>query len=310
MGYQLTLRPELSQVAYNACGPFENYPDRKAGSFPAVYKSTVADMVEYYARPNDMGNREGARWVSLSETNANAGLTVSALNDSVFAFSAIPYTPSELCFTKHWAEFPTPTKTVLTLLAVNRGLGNASCGPGPLARDIPRADKPYHLNLAFRPATLQPLPVYEAKVALDETIPPPPDTFTVVECTSQEPGNEGSKVCDGDLSTMWHSQYGVTLGKYPHSVTMDLQKVRTLKGITCYGRQEGANGRIKDFRVEVSRDGKTWTQVAQGALQNTSAPQKVLFASPAKDVRYLRFTGLSEQHGQEYASMAEIMIIE
>ncbi len=310
LGYQLTLRPELSQVAYNACGPFENYPDRKAGSFPAVYTSTVADMVEYYARPNDMGNREGARWVSLSEANASTGLTVSALNDSVFAFSAIPYTPSELCFTKHWAEFPTPTKTVLTLLAVNRGLGNASCGPGPLARDIPRADKPYHLNLAFRPATLQPLPVYEAKVALDETIPPPPDTFTVVECTSQEPGNEGSKVCDGDLSTMWHSQYGVTLGKYPHSVTMDLQKVRTLKGITCYGRQEGANGRIKDFRVEVSRDGKTWTQVAQGALKNTSAPQKVLFASPAKDVRYLRFTGLSEQHGQEYASMAEIMIIE
>ena len=310
LGYSLELDGALNQAAYHACGPFENYPDRKSGAFPGVYSDTVAGMVVKYARPNDMGNREGATWVALRGTKG--GLSVSALNGGAFAFSALPYSATELTLTKHWAEFPESDKTVLTLLAGNRGLGGASCGPGPLNRDILQTDKPYRLDLAFRPATDEaPFPVAEKKVKLDETMPPPPERFLCIECTSQEPGFEGSKVCDGKPQTLWHSQYGVTLGKYPHSVTLDLDKARNLKGIVCVGRQDGGvNGRIKDFRVEVSADRKTWREAAKGALQDTSSPQPVAFAKTEKGVRYLRFTGLSEQRGQEFASMAEIRIQE
>jgi beta-galactosidase len=167
------------------------------------------------------------------------------------------------------------------------------------------------LNLAFRPTSAgELLPIREKVVELDETMPPPPETFIAVECTSQEPGNEGGKACDGDPMTIWHTQYGVTLGKYPHSVTLDINKVRTLKGITCLGRQDGVNGRIKDFKVEVSADRKTWTEVATGSLKNTGDVQNILFTTPAVNVRYVRFTGLNEQHGNEFASMAEIGIIE
>ncbi len=309
LGYSLTLDGALNKVDYQACGPFENYPDRKDGALRGVYSDTVEGMVVNYARPNDMGIREEARWVTLTGEDG-VGLSVCALNDGDFAFSALPYTAIEIVETKHFAEFPESDKTVLTLLCANRGLGGASCGPPPLERDIPRANKPYHLNLALRPATLTAAPIREAKATLDETMPPPPETFTVVECTSQEPGSEGAKVCDGDLSTMWHTQYGVTLGKYPHSVTLDLNKVRTLKGITCSARQDGGvNGRIKDFRVEVSNDRTSWTTVAEGALPNSSDEQQVRFAQPVEG-RFLRFTGLSEQRGQEFASMAEIAIIE
>lgn len=311
LGYGLELQGTLDQVVYDARGPFENYPDRKTGAFPAVYADTVRNMVVNYNRPNDMGNREEAKWVTVQD-KTRSGLTVAALNDGVFAFSALPYTATELVETLHWAELPESDKTVLTVLCTNRGLGGASCGPGPLDRDIPRANKPYRLNLAIRPAALpQEGPVREKVVAVDESMPPPPETFTVVECTSQEPGDEGGKVCDGDPATMWHSQYGVTLGKYPHSVTIDLRRPRTLKGITCLGRQEGGvNGRIKDFRVEVSPDRKTWTVAAEGQLKDNADPQKVMFAKPMTNARYLRFIGLSEQRGQEFASMAEISIIE
>lgn len=310
LGYGLELDGALANVTYEARGPFENYPDRKTGAFPGIYASTVREMVVDYARPNDMGNREEAHWATLAD-KAGAGLTVAALNGDTFAFSALPHSATELCLTKHPQELPASDKTVLTVLATNRGLGGASCGPGPLSRDIPRADKPYRLNLAIRPATAPQGPVREAKAELDESMPPPPETFTVVECTSQEPGNEGSKVCDGDPATIWHSQYGVTLGKFPHSVTIDLRKPRTLKGIVCLGRQEGGvNGRIKDFRVEVSSDRKTWATATEGQLQDNTAAQKVFFAKPMPNVRYLRFVGLSEQRGQEYASMAEISIIE
>jgi beta-galactosidase len=180
-----------------------------------------------------------------------------------------------------------------------------------LDRDIPRSNVPYRLNLAFRPTTAgELLPVRESVVTVDETMPPPPETFIAIECSSQEPGNEGSKACDGDPMTMWHTQYGVTLGKYPHSVAMDLNKVRTIKGITCLARQDGVNGRVKDFKVEVSADRKTWTTVVTGSLKNTGDQQSVLFPAPAANVRYIRFTGLNEQHGNEFASMAEIGIIE
>jgi beta-galactosidase len=110
--------------------------------------------------------------------------------------------------------------------------------------------------------------------------------------------------------TIWHTQYGVTLGKYPHSVALDLNKTRTLKGITVMGRQDGVNGRVKDYKVEVSADRKTWKQVAAGALRDTGDVQEIRFASAEANVRYVRFTGLSEQRGQEFASMAEIGIIE
>ena len=309
LGYSLVLNEADAPVAYFGRGPWENYPDRKEGAHRALHRATAQGMVVGYPRPNDMGNREETLAVAVGE--AGAGLTVAALNGEAFAFSALPHTATELVLTRHVAELPASDKTVLTVLATNRGLGGASCGPGPLDRDIPRANKPYRLNIAFRPAGAALLPVREAKAELDETMPPPPETFTVIECTSQEPGNEGSKVCDGDPSTIWHSQYGVTLGKYPHGVTLDLNKPRTLKGIVCLGRQEGGvNGRIKDYRVEVSADRKAWTVVAEGQLKDSADPQEVRFATPAANARYLRFTGLSEQRGQEFASMAEISIIE
>lgn len=313
LGYSLTFNKDMDTVSYLGRGPFENYPDRKAGAFVAQYTTKVQDMVVNYARPNDMGNRENTLGLNLYPYGKAAqGLTVTALNDGDFAFSALPYTATELCLARHPAELPAIDKTVLTLLCTNRGLGGASCGPGPLDRDIPRSNVPYRLNLAFRPAAAatELLPVREQVVTLDETMPPPPETFVAVECSSQEPGSEGSKACDGDPMTMWHTQYGVTLGKYPHSVALDLNKVRTLKGITCMGRQDGVNGRVKDFKVEVSADRKTWTEVARGALKNTAEVQNVLFAKPVANVRYVRFTGLSEQHGNEFASMAEIGIIE
>lgn len=310
LGYNLCLNGVDRTVTYYGRGPWENYPDRKAGAPIAKYTRAVKDMVEGYPRPNDMGNREDVYALSVVDPQGS-GLVVSALNGDRFAFSALPYTATELAETRHVAELPESDKTVLTLLAVNRGLGGASCGPGPLDRDIPRANKPYHLNLAFRPAGAPLLPVREAKVALDETMPPPPETFTAIACTSQEPGSEGAKVCDGDLGTFWHSQYGVTLGKYPHSVTLDLNKPRDLKGIVAYARQDGGvNGRIKDCRVEVSADNKTWTVAAEATLKDSADPQEIRFAAPAKGVRYLRFTGLSEQRGQEFASLAELSIIE
>ena len=131
---------------------------------------------------------------------------------------------------------------------------------------------------------------------------------TVVTCSSAEPGEgDAEHLVDGDLSTIWHSQYGVTLTKYPHSVTVDLGRMVDAKGVSIWQRPNGANGNVKDFKFEVSEDGKAWREVVASQLKPGAGEQKFAFAAPGK-ARYWRFTGLNEHNGREFASLAEISL--
>jgi len=66
---------------------------------------------------------------------------------------------------------------------------------------------------------------------------------------------------------------------------------------------------VKDFSISISDDAKTWKEVHKGSFsQNRGTPQQVLFKSPVK-ARYVRFTALSEQYGQDFASGAEFGLI-
>lgn len=134
----------------------------------------------------------------------------------------------------------------------------------------------------------------------------------VVYVSSEEgPGGEVAKnLVDGNPNTIWHTMYSITVPKYPHWIDLDCNETKTIKGFTYLPRQDGAiNGNIKAYKVELSSDGKTWSApVAQGEFQNNSKEQKVLFAQPQK-ARYLRFTALSSQNGQDFASGAEFTVL-
>ena len=115
-------------------------------------------------------------------------------------------------------------------------------------------------------------------------------------------------IADGDPDTIWHSQYGVTMGNYPHSVTIDLGREVTAKGVSFLGRRNGVNGRVKDFTFEVSLDGRNWTPVAGGALQNNAEWQTATFGGPVT-LRYWRFTALNSHYKNDFGSMAEIRLV-
>ncbi len=66
---------------------------------------------------------------------------------------------------------------------------------------------------------------------------------------------------------------------------------------------------MKDFRFEVSADGKAWKGVLAAQLKAGGGEQKFAFAAPEK-MRFWRFTGLNEHGGREFASLAEIIIDE
>ncbi|MBO5647663.1 MAG: discoidin domain-containing protein [Kiritimatiellae bacterium] len=310
IGYRFTLDKigENASVEWSGAGPFENYPDRKSGAFLGNWAMPLADMVEGYGKPQDMGNRESTTVVAVP------GFTVSTLG-APFAFSALPYSPTELTLAMHPQTLGATEKIELGIFAAVRGLGGASCGPGPLGRDIIRNNTTYLLDFLIEPQgcnllryhRFYSLPKAElpADVRTGEDIMP-----VVVACSSAEPG-EGSAehLVDGDPSTYWHSQYGVTLTKYPHTVTVDLG--RTVEGSAAIFQQRhyGVNGNIKDFKFEVSKDAKAWESMVESKLKSGPGEQKFAFKN-AVQFRFWRFTGLNEHGGNEFASLAEVTILE
>ena len=307
VGYRFTLDRKLDNVFWFGAGPFENYPDRKSGAFTGWWNRGVAEMVERYAKPQDMGMRCRTSWVALMEGPPDIFMLTSL--GEPFAFSAIPYSPTELVKTMHPQELPEAEKVELGIFAAVRGLGGASCGPGPMGRDIVRNNKTFTLDFMIgKPRDrnrlpYMPHPELPPDVRTGEDIVP-----TVVACSSAEPGEgDADHLVDGDLSTIWHSQYGVTLTKYPHAVTVDLGRTVNAKSVSIWQRQNGPNGNVKGFRFEVSEDSKVWREVVAGELKPGAAEQKFAFAAPAK-MRFWRFTGLGEHNGREFASLAEIRV--
>ena len=138
-----------------------------------------------------------------------------------------------------------------------------------------------------------------------ETVPVEVMYASSVESGEGDPGH----LVDNDPNTIWHTMYSVTVAKYPHWVDLDCGEVKTLKGFTYLPRQNGPNGNIKDYQIQVSNDGKTWGDVlVKGSFENNAKEKRVMFSNPVK-ARYVRFTALSSQNGQDFASGAEMGVL-
>lgn len=138
-----------------------------------------------------------------------------------------------------------------------------------------------------------------------ETVPVEVMYASSVESGEGDPGH----LVDNDPNTIWHTMYSVTVAKYPHWVDLDCGEVKTLKGFTYLPRQNGPNGNIKDYQIQVSNDGKTWGDVlVKGSFENNAKEKRVMFSKPVK-ARYVRFTALSSQDGQDFASGAEMGVL-
>ena len=133
--------------------------------------------------------------------------------------------------------------------------------------------------------------------------------LTVVYASSEEPDNKAACLVDGDPNTIWHTMYSVTLAKYPHWIDFDAGESKQIKGFTYTPRQNSPNGQIKEYTIQVSDDAKTWSDpVAQGSFKKGTQTSRIIFDKPVK-TRYIRFSALSEQNGNEYASGAEFTVI-
>ncbi len=135
LGVSITLPSEFEQLRWYGCGPHENYVDRKTSAEVGEYESTVTDQYEPYAFPQETGSKQDVRWLALSGEYTN-GVSVLAIAEDTMAFSALHYTAQDLNAARHLNELTPRQEVILCLDAAQTGLGNASCGPGPLDKYI------------------------------------------------------------------------------------------------------------------------------------------------------------------------------
>ncbi|MGA7206491.1 MAG: endo-alpha-N-acetylgalactosaminidase family protein [Specibacter sp.] len=116
-----------------------------------------------------------------------------------------------------------------------------------------------------------------------------------------------ANVLDGDLGSIWHTQYDPTVTNYPHWVQLNLGGSYTVSGFGYQGRQSGGqNGKVKGYTVFTSMDGTTWTQVATGNLADTTAMQNISFAPVA--AKFVKFQANNAINGQPFAAAAEMRV--
>lgn len=367
---------EESEMSYFGRGPQNNYSDRMSGMFAHVYGSHVRDQFVAFPKPQDMGNREGVQWLSLTD-DTNHGVVFGALTGSM-STSVLPWSDLQLTYAPHPCDLPESDHVYVHLDAKVTALGGSSCGQGgPLQPDRVYADA-HCFGFFIRPtSTANALAISKAnfpvmhggdlpigitrnnrgqvtivynefngesvsfrigKEKAREYHGEPIDMreggtitvwhtnqpnvrisrsfdrieivpVTVIAASSEEPGEEASRMVDGNTETIWHTAYGVTVTQYPHTVDFDCGEEKLIKGFTYLPRQSGSNGDIKKYNISLSTDGKTWgNPICEGEFPNSKKEQKVMFQQPQR-ARYLRFTALSAQNGADYASGAEFTVL-
>jgi beta-galactosidase len=128
VGLEMAFPAGMEQVEYYARGPWENYVDRKGGSFLSRYHTTVADMFEPYPKPQSMANREGLRDLMLYNAESGVGVKIQTQGD--VAFSLLHYNDTQLKNAAHTWNLEKDGNIYAHFDAQQLGIGNGSCGQG------------------------------------------------------------------------------------------------------------------------------------------------------------------------------------
>jgi beta-galactosidase len=97
-----------------------------------------------------MGNREGVRWVSLTDNNNN-GVKITSKDN--LSFSALHFTDNALWQMRNNFGMDKNRKPeiYMNLDCIQQGLGNASCGPRPLAEYMIPLNRPVSYSFRIEP---------------------------------------------------------------------------------------------------------------------------------------------------------------
>lgn len=379
VGYRMELPEGFERMRWYGRGPLENYVDRKDATDIGVYEDFVSNQWVNYVKPQEMGNHEDVRWISITNPDgvgfvfvAGDKMSASALHIKAQDMAD----PADIRKLIHKYEFSMRKETILCLDASQRPLGNASCGPAPMKKyelfsqptvfsfimmplershskdelvkkarvQMPvcmpvliERDNGGYLNMqtgtpsatiyysvdggpyieyseAIEFVSGGKVQAYAISDKLGKSLPTTLElpiyvdrsTWRVASVSSENAGEEARNAIDGDPATIWHSRWSTAATKHPHEIVIDMASMLVIDKFIYTPRNSG-NGRIKDYELYFSKDGKNWENKVTGTFLNTSATQTVTLEKPVT-ARYFKLIALSEMSGQIWASAAELNV--
>lgn len=148
LGVSCYFNSNIENIDYVARGPRSNYWDRQTGSNIGHYTSTVTDEMEHNIHPQTCGNHECLRRLTLTDKSGN-GVEVKAFGQC--SFSTLHFTDEQMLYADHEWKLKPLDYTVAHFDYQQRGLGNASCGPGTIVQYIIPDSDEYHFTLRMTP---------------------------------------------------------------------------------------------------------------------------------------------------------------
>ena len=131
------------------------------GAHIGLYQTTVDEMYTPYLIPQSCGNRTNVRWVTFTGSDST-GIGVFGLPS--FEFSALNYSDRSLNKSKI-SELQKEQTIYLNIDYRQRGLGNASCGPGTIQQyNVPFISYDYDIQIS--PVNIKTASPFASKSAL------------------------------------------------------------------------------------------------------------------------------------------------
>lgn len=134
-----------------------------------------------------------------------------------------------------------------------------------------------------------------------------------VSTDSHHAGYEAEKAFDGDSTTHWHTSWAKPTKDHQHNLTIDLKKLTSIGGFAYLPRQDRRvpDGMVEAWKVEASRDGKTWKTIQKGEFGNllNDPSERPVYFKKNINIRYFRFVSLRGAQNKPYAAAAEFTIL-
>jgi len=232
-------------------------------------------------------------------------------------YSLRPYDPSK-GFLGHVARPRMPIAPAVEVSRDDAGVVTLTC---PEAASAIRCRVDGKERRYSGPFSLDGGGVVEAWVTDDSLLPGPtsrvdfpfllPRTkWRVVSFDSEHRGEgEAKYAIDGDPNTYWHTKWGAGEPKHPHELVFEIGEELEIVAFTYLPRQGQSNGRIGEYELYTSRDGKSWgVPVAKGRFPDTSALQRIDLPAGTR-ARYFKVVAKSEVNGNAWTSAAELDVV-
>ncbi|MFV0593231.1 MAG: DUF4998 domain-containing protein [Draconibacterium sp.] len=136
--------------------------------------------------------------------------------------------------------------------------------------------------------------------------------WSIVDFDSEEAGGEGpvngyaTAAIDGDDNTFWHTAWASSNPPHPHYLTIDLGSVVKMSAFELVKRKN-KNDCQKNFKVEISLDGVTFTSLGTFIYEQANASQRYQTNSLPL-LRYIKYTVTDGWTGANHTHLAEFNV--